>query len=75
VGDRAHEWVEYTGYAFHLRRRLTPEEQAAVGEVIDLRGLAEGQTRFEAAKSCLPSAAWQLAVLELKGTGDGTQRN
>jgi hypothetical protein len=70
VGDRAHEWVEYTRYAFHLRRRLTLEEQMTVGNVIDLRGTSEGRFRFEAVKSCLPSAVWQLADLELKGRGD-----
>jgi hypothetical protein len=71
VGDRAHEWVEYTGYAFHLRRRLTPGEQASIDlEVIDLRGTPEGLARFEAVKSYLPSAASCQAAVELKERGD-----
>jgi len=31
--------------AYHLRRRLTDEEQVAIGEAIDLRGKPEARIR------------------------------
>lgn len=43
------EWSEWTGVAFHLRRRLTPDEQARVGDAVDLRGTAEARRRVLAA--------------------------
>lgn len=47
VGDPgAGEWVEYTGKAFHLRRRLSAGEQRHVGEVVDVRGTPEGERRL-----------------------------
>lgn len=48
VGDREHEWEEVGVKAYHVRRRLTEEEQAAVGEAIDLRKTPEAIRRLEA---------------------------
>jgi hypothetical protein len=39
------EWTEWTGAAFHLRRRLTPAEARPVGEVRDIRRSAEAHRR------------------------------
>ena len=45
VGDDRREWREWSGVAYHLRRRLTDEEQVAIGEAIDLRGKPEARIR------------------------------
>lgn len=46
VGDRRlGEWTEWTGRAFHLRRRLRAVEQRLVGAVVDVRGDAEEMAR------------------------------
>ena len=65
VGDMDHEWHEWTGYAYHVRRRLTIKEQEVVGAVVDCRGTEEFAKRFEAAKSVLPAPALRLALEEL----------
>lgn len=64
VGDRAHEWHEWTGYAYHVQRRLTVDEQAAIGPAVDCRGTDEWQRRFDAVKGVLPEAALQIALRE-----------
>ena len=48
VGDAERgEWHQWTGVAYHLRRRLTEAEQArGVGEAIDLRGTEEARRRY-----------------------------
>ncbi len=66
VGDPAHEWHEWTGYAYHVRRRLTLEEQVLTGPPIDLRGTVEAQARLEVARPHLPPAALELAAEELR---------
>ncbi len=54
VGDAdLGEWEEWTGYAFHVRRRLTPAEQAPIGEVVDVRGTPEAKRRL--------ARVWQYA--------------
>lgn len=65
VGDRSQEWHEWSGYAYHVRRRLTPEEQLAVGDVMDLRGTLEGLARFEAVKDRINAGCVRLAHEEL----------
>lgn len=46
VGDPAlGEWREWTGRAFHLRRRLTADEQSTVGPAIDIRRTPEAARR------------------------------
>jgi hypothetical protein len=48
VGDANRgEWEEWTGYAFHIRRRLSAEEQEPIGEVVDIRGTPEARRRIE----------------------------
>lgn len=68
VGDaRLGQWEEFTGYALHLRRRLTQEEEAAVGPAIDLRGTDEWQRRLEAtlpAASCSERDLRRFAMVE-----------
>ena len=57
VGDaRAGEWEEWTGYALHLRRRLTEEEAAQIGPVVDVRGTREGQQRCAKMRRYVPVA-------------------
>lgn len=48
VGDPHHQWEQWTGRAFHVRRRLTPEEQEFVGPAIDIRGTDEYARRLAA---------------------------
>lgn len=48
------EWEEYTGKAFHLRRRLTLEEAEPIGPAVDVRGTPEQMRRFEAMRLVLP---------------------
>jgi hypothetical protein len=46
VGDAAFgEWREFTGFAFHLRRRLSGREQRFVGPVVDIRCTVEARAR------------------------------
>ena len=56
VGDSSlGEWSEWTGRAYHLRRRLTDSEAALVGPVKDVRGTWEAEKRAKAvARFCPP---------------------
>jgi hypothetical protein len=66
VGDRsAGEWVEWTGIAAHVRRRLTPEEAEIVGPVVDVRGTDEAKKRPERAWLDLPPVAREIARQEI----------
>lgn len=48
VGDAAAgEWREWTGFAFHLRRRLSGREAHLVGPVVDIRHSPEAAERAE----------------------------
>ena len=63
----AQEFVEVTEFpAVHLRRRLTPEEQAQIGDALDCRGTMEGLKRFDAIKHLLPERARQIAAQEMR---------
>ena len=66
VGLAAKEWEQDRRVAFHLRRRLTPTEEAIVGSVVDLRGTAEGAARLEAIRLELPWPALEMAVDEIR---------
>jgi len=59
VGDaNLGEWVEWTGRAFHLRRRLSAAEAPLVGPVLDIRGdTAEVERRLRPVCHLLP-AGW-----------------
>ena len=65
VGNQNQEWLEWTGYAFHVRRRLTKQEQDQIGDAIDCRDTEEGRQRFEAIKHELPKQAVELAKMEI----------
>lgn len=41
------EWREWTGRAFHLRRRLSAREQRHVGPVVDVRRTPEALKRAQ----------------------------
>jgi hypothetical protein len=48
------EWYEWTGRAFHVRRRLRPEEAEKVGPVLDIRGTGEARLRLHQVAKYLP---------------------
>jgi hypothetical protein len=55
VGSEAlGQWEESTATAFHIRRRLTPEEEARVGPAVDIRGTEESMKRFDVVRRLLP---------------------
>lgn len=55
VGNAAlGEWTEWTGYGFHVRRRLTAAEMAPIGPVVDIRGTTEALERFHRVEKYLP---------------------
>ena len=45
LGDWRHEWHEWSGAAYHVRRRLTETEADSVGPVRDIRRTVEAQVR------------------------------
>ncbi len=54
------QWEEWSGKAYHIRRRLTCEEQKHVGDVLDIRKTAEAAQRRAAVLSYLPAALKDL---------------
>ncbi len=55
VGDSSlGEWDEWTGKAYHIRRRLAPWEERRVGEVKDIRGTPEAALRLAPVADRLP---------------------
>lgn len=59
------QWEDFTGYAFHLRRRLSEAEAELVGDVVDVRGTPEALRRFEVMKPFLPALLLEFASEEL----------
>src|SRR5882762_730820 len=56
VGNKAlGEWHEWTGQYYHIRRRLSYDEQKRVGSMLDVRGTSEGIRRAEAMQRYLPA--------------------
>jgi hypothetical protein len=56
VGDAGlGQWEEEGNRTFHLRRRLSREEQRSVGPVIDVRGTPEATRRYARAQRYLPA--------------------
>lgn len=56
VGDSTlGEWEEVGEVAFHLRRRLTPAEQAHVGPAVDVRGTWEATKRRSRVERWIPA--------------------
>ena len=65
VGDRTRgQWFEWTGRAFHVRRRLSEREGTLVGPAIDCRGTDEWQRRYDVAAPELPAALLPMALQE-----------
>lgn len=55
VGDKdAGEWHEWTGRTYHVRRRLTPDEQKITGPALDVRGTPEALKRIHRVRSLAP---------------------
>lgn len=59
------EWTEDRPRAFHVRRRLNPQEQERIGDAIDLRGTGEGFARLQDVLPMLPEVAVSMAKEEL----------
>lgn len=55
VGDpELGQWIERTDRALHLRRRLSHDEAAQVGPVVDVRGTWEARKRISRVAHLLP---------------------
>lgn len=55
VGDwKLGQWEEFTGRAFHLRRRLSDAESKIVGPLRDIRGTEEAVRLLEPLRPLLP---------------------
>ena len=51
VGDASRgEWHEWTGKAYHVRRRLNEREEFVTGPVRDIRGTEEQELRWRRVK-------------------------
>ena len=48
------QWEECPDGIFHLRRRLSAEEQLIVGDVLDIRGTPEQDKRWQRVQQYLP---------------------
>lgn len=48
------QWTEWTGYAYHLRRRLSLAEQQQVGVAVDVRGTPEAEARVVRLLAAIP---------------------
>lgn len=68
VGDEvAGQWEEYTGKAFHVRRRLTIEEQGPIGPAVDVRGTPEAFNRLNAIRIVMPYLPEEMLMAEMYG--------
>lgn len=66
VGDpHLGEWREWGDIALHIRRRLTPAEQAAVGDVQDIRRTPEAVRRAQRLGRMLTLAPPDVLVDEI----------
>lgn len=69
VGDPARgEWSEWTGRAFHLRRRLSRIEELEVGPVVDIRRTPEARARAQRLGALLRLAPDEVLVDEIGAT-------
>ncbi len=56
VGDSdLGQWEEWSGVAYHIRRRLSADEQCLVGDVIDVRGTPDADRRRAEVRQFLPA--------------------
>jgi hypothetical protein len=68
VGARGRgEWGGFTGYAYHLRRRLSAEEERRVGPAVDIRGTDEARMRRDLLLADIPPAMAALLPEEEVG--------
>lgn len=68
VGDEvAGQWEEFTGKAFHVRRRLTLEEQTPIGPAVDVRGTREALNRLNAVRIVMPYLPEAMIMAEAYG--------
>ena len=66
VGDPAlGEWREWTGRAFHIRRRMSEREQRLVGPAVDIRGSDEARRRAAPLGTMLRLAPPEVLAEEL----------
>lgn len=69
VGDATlGEWREWSGKAFHLRRRMSEREQPTVGPVMDIRRTPEALKRAAVLGSRLRLAPPEVLDEELGGS-------
>jgi hypothetical protein len=62
IGNRdLGQWEEWSGTAYHVKRRLSDEEQEQVGEALDIRGTQAATARREAVQRYLP-AQWRTWI-------------
>jgi uncharacterized protein YeeX (DUF496 family) len=67
VGDREEgEWEEWTGRAYHIRRRLTATEEEVTGPVQDIRQLNEARRRIEDLLNAAPYIRRDAAYDEIE---------
>ncbi len=67
VGDeKLGQWEEWTGKAYHIRRRLSDAEFFIVGLVLDVRGTDDGEIRFSELCQWLPSQLLPFATDEFR---------
>jgi hypothetical protein len=65
VGDASlGEWREWTGHAFHIRRRLSVAEEALTGPVMDIRKTPEARGRTAALGAMLRFAPAEVLADE-----------
>jgi hypothetical protein len=62
------EWREWSGKAFHLRRRLSAAEQIHIGLAVDIRGTDEARMRLGRVGNMLRLAPAELVREEMTGT-------
>lgn len=55
------EWVERDRPVLHIRRRLTAEEAAGIGPVLDIRGTDEAEARMRVMRLYLPPGMGRVA--------------
>lgn len=66
LGDPAlGEWHEWSGAAYHIRRRLTEAEQAGIGPAVDVRGTPEAVRRVAALGGLLRFAPPEVLASEM----------
>lgn len=67
VGDaQTFEHGEWSGKAYHLRRRLAPAEEGRIGPAEDIRGTEEARRRVAAARLAAPHIPFEYFQGEIE---------